>query len=438
MTTSQLKATHSKIPRLIALSMASIIIVMPFHAFLTVWLSSIFGHYTLLRLWKELLLVALVVKVLYILALDTSLRHKFVTSRLNQLILVYVVLTFIWGSIELLLDTVTPKAFGYGLLSNLRFLAFFLVVWVGASKAPQAFTSWPKWVLWPLVVVIVLGLLQYFALPYDFLKHFGYSDQTIFPYETINNDVNHLRVFATLRGANPLGAYLVLVLSILLAVWRQRLKGWRAVVLFGATAVLFLTFSRSAWIGLALSMAVIAWVSWKSERAKRLGLGLVAVVLIAIAGFGFALRNNTTVQNIAFHTNEKSTIATSSNDGHASALKAGLKDIASAPLGKGIGSAGPASVYNDGKSRIAENYFIQVGQEVGWVGMLLFLAITSYLAYELWRRRDDSLALGLLAALVGLSFVNLLSHAWTDDTLAYLFWGLAAVALANKPMKQVQ
>jgi hypothetical protein len=36
----------------------------------------------------------------------------------------------------------------------------------------------------------------------------------------------------------------------------------------------------------------------------------------------------------------------------------------------------------------------------------------------------------LLASLAGITFVNLLSHAWTDDTLAYLWWGLAGIALA--------
>jgi hypothetical protein len=40
------------------------------------------------------------------------------------------------------------------------------------------------------------------------------------------------------------------------------------------------------------------------------------------------------------------------------------------------------------------------------------------------------LARVLLASLAGIIFVNLLSHAWTDDTLAYLWWGLTGIALA--------
>jgi hypothetical protein len=39
--------------------------------------------------------------------------------------------------------------------------------------------------------------------------------------------------------------------------------------------------------------------------------------------------------------------------------------------------------------------------------------------------------LSLLASLIGISFVNLLSHAWADDTLAYLWWGLAGIAIGT-------
>jgi len=438
MTTSRLTAYSAKIPGIVAAITAAIIILMPFHAFLTVWLSSIFGHYTALRLWKEAVLVILGAKVMYMLIREKQLRKTFLASRLNQAILVYVGLTLVLGSIAFALDKVTAEAFGYGLIVNLRFFVFFLIVWVVAQKVPKLFADWPRWLTWSLCLVILLGLLQYFLLPYDFLRHFGYGEQTIFPYETINHNIDDLRVFSTLRGANPLGAYLLLTLSMLLAAWRKQLRSWRGLLLAAAVVILFLTFSRSAWIGTVLSLVVIAWCSIRSEKVKKAGLLAAACGIVVLAGAGFMLRGNTAVQNLVFHTNDKSTVSISSNDGHASALKNGLKDIADSPLGDGVGSAGPASAHNDGKVELAEDYFIQIGQEVGWLGTALFIFINVLLALQLWSRRQDPLALGLLAALVGLTFVNLLSHAWTDDTLAYLFWGLAAIALARKPMKQVE
>lgn len=438
MTSSRTSIKNLKIPSLVAAATALIFILIPFHAFLSVWLSSIFGHYTALRLWKEVLLVVLTIKVAYLLVRDNKLRREFFSRRLNQMILLYGGVSIVWGFVALELHKVTAKALGYGLIVNLRFLAFFLIVWVAANKAPKAFSNWPKWLVWPLALVCLLGLLQYLVLPYDFLRHFGYGEQTIFPYETINHDIHRERVFSTLRGANPLGAYLLLVLSVLVVFWRKQRRLGQLALIISGIAVLFLSFSRSAWLGFALSLGVIGWYGFKSERTKQKVILVAAGLVVAIASLGFVMRTNTTLQDIVFHTNDRSTIATSSNDGHAAALRTGVREIIHQPLGRGVGSAGPASVYNRNQSRIAENYFLQVGQEVGWLGLALFIAINFYLARELWRRKHDSLALGLLAALAGLTFVNLLSHAWADDTLAYLFWGLAAIALVGKPKKPVE
>jgi hypothetical protein len=106
------------------------------------------------------------------------------------------------------------------------------------------------------------------------------------------------------------------------------------------------------------------------------------------------------------------------------------------PFGDGPGTAGPASVYNGNHgSRIAEDYYVQIAQETGWLGLALFLSVVVLVAMELYAQIGISrLALLLFASLIGVSFVNLLSHAWADDTLAFVWWGLAGIAL-GKPLK---
>jgi hypothetical protein len=75
-------------------------------------------------------------------------------------------------------------------------------------------------------------------------------------------------------------------------------------------------------------------------------------------------------------------------------------------------------------------------QETGWLGLALFLSILALVATELYQRASGSpLALAVFVALIGVMFINLLSHAWTDDTLAFLWWGLAAVALGTRRKK---
>ena len=422
---------------LLASLVSIIIILMPFHAFLTVWGSSLVGHYTLLRLWKEMLLLVCIVGCLYLLLADTKVRSHTLTRRLIWLIGAYAIWLGFRALLALGSHSVTHKAAAYGVLVDLRFLAFFLVAWMVALRTKQLPAQWQRLLLWPAYGVIGFALLQFLVLPNDFLSHFGYNTATtIPPFETINHNLSYVRVESTLRGANPLGAYLLLPISLLMVYVvtpaKRNKSHW--LVLVAALAALFCSFSRSAWLGAFISIAIVLGVRSKHMLSLRLLPYAVAAVLV-LAGLGFGLRHNSHFQNVFLHTEDHSLVAASSNQGHLSALKGGLSNLWHEPFGRGPGTAGPASVYNQGKVRIAEDYFIQIGQEAGWFGLIMFLVINAGVGYLLWVRRADPLALSLFAGLIGLSFVNLLSHAWTDDTLAYVWWGLAGIAMAQPARK---
>ena len=411
-----------------------IFFLVPLHALLTVWLSSNFGHYTGLRLWKEALLVACTAGILYLLATDHKIRSHTLSRRLVWLILAYMLLNLVWGLLALNQQDVTAKALGYGLISNLRFLVFFLVTWAVALRMARLRTHWLRLVLWPAVVVVLVGLLQALILPNDFMRHFGYSEATIPAVETINNNENYIRIMSTLRGANPLGAYLLIPISLLTVLLIRNGLDWRkGVFMAGSLTVLFFSFSRSAWVGAAISIVVLLFLSRLSGRAQKIALAGAGIITLAAVLTTIAFRNNPHFENFVFHTETNSRVATSSNDNRLTALKNGLEDLRHHPLGDGPGTAGPASHYNNGKANIAENYFIQVGQETGWLGLLLFMLINLGVGALLYVRRADPLALSLFASLIGLTLINLLSHAWTDDTLAYVWWGLAGVAMAPLP-----
>jgi hypothetical protein len=424
--------SETKVVNIMAWIVLIILALLPFHAFLSVWLSSVVGHYTLLRLWKEILLVVLGAGTLFILLRDQKLLKSLSSSLLVRLIMLYIAINVVWGLAAYGLNKVTLKSLGFGLTVNLRFLIFFLIVWIIATKSPLLKMLWLKLLLIPAGVVILAGLLQRVVLPYDFLKHFGYNSGTIFPYETINHNISYPRVMSTLRGANPLGAYLILVLTaiaaLLIKIKARRLL-W-GIFVASCTLVLIFSYSRSAWIGAILSLLSLVLLSFKNGQIKRILLPTLAV-LLAIGGiFAWIHHDNPTFENVFLHTQENSTVKTTSDQGHLSAFKGGVHDLVNEPLGRGVGTAGPASVYNSNNVRISENYFLQIAQEVGWVGMILFIAINYLVACELWVRKDDILPRILLSSLVGITFVNLLSHAWTDDTLAYLWWGLAGLAIA--------
>jgi hypothetical protein len=273
-----------------------------------------------------------------------------------------------------------------------------------------------------------------FVLPHDFLKHVGYGPETIKPYVAIDNKVEFTRTQSTLRGPNPLGAYLVIVITALTALFVARKKQYAKIVLLlvASLAVLYGSYSRSAWIGAAAAIAVLWWGFTRSPKMRQFYVAAAVVAITLVIGLVFIFRDHDTVQNVVFHTNEQSRSATSSNEQRADALTGGVKDVLSNPFGQGPGTAGPASFHNDSPAKLSENYFIQIGQEVGILGTIVFIVICVVIASALWQQsRDSVLAFALFAGLIGLTAVNLVSHAWADDTLAYTWWGLAGLTFGS-------
>ena len=410
-----------------------ILLLLPFHALLTVWGASHFGHYTALRLWKEVLLVISAAGMLYLIATDRKIRTHTLSRRLVWLILLYMLLNVVWGLLALNQHDVSAKALGYGLIVNLRYLLFFLVTWAVALRMSRLRSHWQWLVYWPAIGVAAFGVLQILLLPHDFLRHFGYGQATIPPFETINHNAHYIRIASTLRGANPLGAYLIVPISLLtvLLLSPKRRTWLQAGFLAELLLVLFFSFSRSAWIGAALTVAVILLISVRTKPSRIVTLSIIGALVLAAAVLTLAFHRSPRFENFVFHTQTHSAVRTTSKDKHLAALKTGLREVRDHPLGQGPGTAGPASIYNTGHSpRVAENYFVQISQETGWLGFGLFVLINLGVGYLLWVRRADPLALSLFASLIGLTFVNMLSHAWADDTLAYVWWGLAGVAMA--------
>lgn len=427
------RVPHVTLPQLLV---ALVLVIVPFHAFVTVWGSTVFGHYTVLRLWDDVLAFIMIVVASTWLAREAKLRQWFFGSLLVRLILAYIGLVVLLGCVSYVKGDVTLKALMYGVLVDVRFFAWFLVVFLTAQRYPWLRTHWMRLLVVPAMIVVLFGVLQYTVLPHQFLAHFGYGPKTIAPIETINHNSHYIRVQSTLRGANPLGAYIVVtVAAIAAALVRDRRK-----IMFGVLAVatliaLYASGSRSAWIGTMLAGGIVAWFALPQGQLRQ-WFGVAAVALVVLAGSTFLLlRNNVSFQNAVLHTQNHSKVSVSSNAAHASAVSNGIQDVLHQPLGDGPGTAGPASAYNGSHPvRIAEDYYIQVAQETGWLGLGLFLAVSYLIGAELYQRASTSrIALVFFAAYVGLLCVNLFEHAWADDTLAFVWWGFAAIALA-KPL----
>lgn len=413
-------------------------VLMPFHAFISTWGGSTVGPYQVWKVWKEILLVALVIISIYAAYRDKAFFRKVVGSPWARVVLLYIVMHLV----AIMFSNKDLDALAYGLAINLRIVGFFFVSFVLFSFIKLSNKQLLKILFIPCGIVIGFGLLQLFFLPNSFLSHFGYQKNvTIAPSNTIDDQPDQIRIMSTLRGPNPLGAYLVLPGILLVSVvlsyapalrykWNQANMAKCGVAATGLLIVLYGSQARAAWIGFIISIAMLFMLSLsKKWRVYVVGVGVFLSISLGL--IGYQVRQTSFVQNSILHNNPATGGEVTSNDAHIAAAKEGFGDVVSRPLvGCGPGCAGPASFYNKNGPRLAENYYIQIAQEVGLIGLGLFLAFIALIGLELFKLRDNYVALGLLASLIGLSFANLLLHVWADDSLAYVWWGLAGAVIA--------
>jgi O-antigen ligase len=112
----------------------------------------------------------------------------------------------------------------------------------------------------------------------------------------------------------------------------------------------------------------------------------------------------------------------------------GIDGIAADPEGRGPGTAGlVATKLSNGL--LTENYYLQIGYEVGIAGLLMFIGLLVVVLRQLWTLRQSFLAQTLLASFVGLAFMNLLLHTWANEAVAASWWLLTGILLWQKTVR---
>ena len=322
------------------------------------------------------------------------------------------------------------------LFINLRFLLFFVLVYVALTLYPSLYKLFVKVFMIGAAIVVVFATLQVTVLPHDVLKYIGYSPTTIVPYLTVDENMDYLRINSTLRGPNPLGAYAMIVGTLLVAFWllgpRKLTKRefWSVFALgIGSALTLWASYSRSAALAAVVSIGIVLLVIFhgKVTRAIWVALGVTALVL---TGSLVALKDTQFVSQVILHEDPEEGNDVNSNDGHAESLVMGTERMLRQPFGAGIGSTGSASLLTD-EPFIIENQYLFIAHETGWLGLILFVIIYWLVLRQLWRKRKHWFALGVFSSGIGLAIIGMLLPVFVDDTVSIIWWGLAAVALAS-------
>lgn len=462
------------------------------------------GHAPLsyLALWKEALL-GVVLVIAFVEVMSAYLRTKncrfdLIDWLIVALVALGILLTFVLH---------TPKSVAllgarYDFVPLIAFLVLRRVPWSEWFQKRLV-----RLLLIVGAVVAALGIVSLFLpisffvkLGYADLHSLYLPNQPLAPFQQIEGSWLR-RIQGTMSGPNQLGMWLLLPLSVVLVLLMQRggvLEYWSngvmgtkkiksgqgeesniplfhysnirtpfiAFAAFFVVIALFLTFSRAAWIGAAAIVAVALYGALPRRLFRRLVLwGGAAVIVLGIAAALIA-------PHVFFRL--------SSSRGHLVRPLEAVQRMIAHPFGTGLGTAGPASNrYNEAcvflrpqddpswaKSQptlcvflgttqvqpkdhvcscpfLPENWYLQIGVELGVLGFVLFVALVVLVLNQL-RVESGKLKVGfgtsshsqlstinyqLFLFFLAVSIAALFLHAWEDAAVAYSGWILAGVAL---------
>jgi hypothetical protein len=456
-----------------------LITLLPFHALLVTVGTRIIkgpGHapWALLAIWKEALLVVILVIACYEFFITYNKAKKTARREMLQLDSLDVVILMIAG-LALLVSFLAKIPLGsialglrYDVLPLGAFLVLRRVPWSHAFAKNIAVA-----ILLFGSIVSFMGLIG-LLLPLSFYTAIGYSDMhslyiangPLAPFQQLGAGFLR-RAQGPMSGPNQLGLWLLLPWSFaileffrsLRARSKERIPALILTLIIGGAIVASL--SRSAWIA-AIFIAALALVLIFPRRTVKhvflgagtvIGLSLVALVVLS----------------------PQILLRATSNEGHITRPLQAWESMWKHPWGQGLGTAGPASnrtsdtcidlpkgsdtswaaPHKDlcvfvGNAQVQpsdrlchcpflpENWYLQFGVELGVTGFVLSLLLPVLVLMMLWMQRKQlpggiaHLAASSGLAFVGVSLAALLLHAWEDTAVAFTLWVLLAVVLQKQ------
>lgn len=285
--------------------------------------------------------------------------------------------------------------------------------------------------------ILVLGYLQLIFVPdFSFMALFGW-------------DPHQGRMLSTFFDPNYLGAFLVLLSSVLLGVGlgnsNRKLKNILITFFILSWIALYFTYSRSAWAQGAIALPLVAY-----RKNWKLALG-VLVIFIIMVFVPTRLGNRIAQSGSIFQSSSSSTAQDSDFDPSAAArgesLRRGL-ELATHHWLYGVGyNAYGTALTNSGLSKDksltsmssqgSDSSLLNIFATTGIVGLVLFLSFFANLGFKLlskFKEKKDWLAWSLLSFLIAW-----IAGSFFNNTLLYIlillpFLVLISTALAdNKP-----
>jgi hypothetical protein len=433
-------------------ALGTLLVVVPFHQLLFAFLlrmgvpAGLLGEATI---WKEALAILLIVT-----AVSRIARHPRRLDLLDGLAIGFVVL----GTAYLLFPGIfVGQAIGRFVTWENRLRSWrFDVLFVGLFFAARhlRFTvdelrRIRRAAIWAAVAVCGIAVFEFFAsdawndFVIDSLDFPRYRALVLgIPLSTFENPYD-IRTYGEIAGRQivrvggpqiqyfSLAFYLVTVVALAAAAAtkaRSQISPYFLLPLAGFALLVTQTRSAVAAGAFAATLAVAPFARRATGAVAaraRYGVALAAVLLAALPivfaiGLGDRFRGDD-----------------SSDPGHTERTSEGWDTLAEQPLGRGLGTgAGSNQIRAPGTALVTESQYLQIGTQLGVVGMTLYVGTMVVLSVRLRRlaRRvdDDDVAttlIGLHNALIGLAFGSLYLQVFIELSAAWIFWGLAGAAV---------
>lgn len=414
--------------KIIAILISALFVLVPFHAAFVTIVGSQIDFKPVLQIWKEILIAVIVV-----LGFVAYLRDKtiFAFDRVNILAIGIIALSLIVSAFARPQTSVLLA----GIKTNLVVLFLFLATQTVAKQFGR--DKLERIILIPAALVGVIAILQPIIFTPAILTSIGYGTSSIEAGQYIEGSQSMLRVFSTLGGPNQLGAYLLIPLIFCLTL-ALRQKNWLWLIGFvGFCWPLYMTFSRSAWLGAVAGCLVAVLICFN----KKIQLAVLAsVIAVGLSGAIFLSQVNictqfSSINTLLLHGDCSSGTLTGSDFQRLTSQKTGLDSALANPAGQGLGSAGPSSFFGS-TPLITENWYLQIAIEIGLVGLALYIAFIALIASKLYvssqaNSVDSIISACLFAVIGGLAISSLFLHTLADSTLSILLFGLLGIQKAR-------
>lgn len=273
-----------------------------------------------------------------------------------------------------------------------------------------------KYIISLSLIIVGLAILELFHIKLPLTSHL--SGAGALQDLHLVGAANIVRLQSVLAGPNALGLYLLAVTAFMIAFFDQiKFAKW---LIIPYIFILILTFSRSAWLGLFVLLFIYLIIKLKLS-AKR-ALLIVLLLLVAIIPGYFVTKKSATINQIIFHGDSTSLRTEEYRRVWADRTDIGL-------LGRGAGAAGPStqSRLDGGPNYWTENTYLDIFEELGMVGLLLFLCIIVSAISIAVRNRRHSYARACLLVLPSFAVAGIFINFFTGQVgiiLVFLVIGL--------------